>query len=204
MCAKVQRTNLPAPNLRIRPQFGAPSFTHLLMLTTRRLFLMPATPPMLEAAADDDWATLSSLLGGVSFAEGWSHFPEAIDWTRDYMREHPDELNWWMYFILHGLDGRLVGTCGYKGLPSPEGIVEIGYEIAPRYQQQGLATEAAEALVRHAWTFERVDTITAHTLGEESSSTGVLAKLGFQFIGEFYDIADGKVWAWRLERPVVV
>ena len=71
------------------------------MLQTERLFLVPTTLPMLEAIVDEDWATLSSLLGGVDFADKWTHFPEALIWMRDYARESPTDMNWWNYLIIH-------------------------------------------------------------------------------------------------------
>jgi [ribosomal protein S5]-alanine N-acetyltransferase len=169
------------------------------MLTTRRLFLMPATQRILQATVDQNWAKLSDLLGGVSIADGWSHFPEAFEWMCSYLEDHPTDTEWWCYFIIHGLDGRLVGSCGYKGAPDPDGMVEIGYEVAPRYQGKGVATEAAEALIAHAKKHPQVRAITATTLAEENASVQVLRRLGFNFAGEKIDAADGAVWSWRLE-----
>lgn len=173
------------------------------MLQTERLFLVPANLPMLEAIASENWPSLSSQLGGVDFAEHWLHFPEAMIWMRDFLQEHEADINWWNYLIVHRKDVRLIGTCGYKGTPSLAGEVEIGYEIADHYQGQGLATEAAQALVAHAFADAAVNWITAHTLAEKNASNHLLQKIGFQFIGEHMDIEDGLVWEWRLERSGV-
>ncbi len=170
------------------------------MLQTERLFLVPANLPMLEAIVDDDLPALSNLLGGVDFADRWTHFPEALVWMRDYAREQPADMNWWNYLIIHRHDARLIGTCGYKGAPGPDGLVEVGYEIADDYQGRGLATECARALVSHAFSHEPVLAITANTLAEENASCAVLRKLGFQFVGEHIDIEDGKLWEWKCER----
>lgn len=168
------------------------------MLQTERLFLVPANLPMLEAIADENWPALSGLLGGVSIAEHWLHFPEAMVWMRDFLREHEAELKWWNYLIVHRNDVRLIGTCGYKGAPGPDGVVEIGYEIAEAYQGRGLATEAAKALVENALAHDAVKTVLAHTLAEKNASNQLLQKLGFRFVGEHIDIEDGKIWEWRL------
>lgn len=172
------------------------------MLTTSRLFLMPATLPMLEAAVAQDWTKLSSLLGGVSFADNWNRFPEALLWMRDYLKANPSELGWWSYFIIQGLDGRLAGTCGYKGAPNKDGAVEIGYEIADRYQNQGLATEAAQALIANAFKNPLVKSVIAHTLPEENPSVQILRNLKFNFEGEVMDLTDGKIWAWKLPKII--
>lgn len=170
------------------------------MLQTNRLFLIPTTLPMLEAIVDGDWPTLSSLLGGIDLAEHWTHFPEALIWMRDFAREHDTDMSWWNYLIIHRTDARLIGTCGYKGAPGPDGAVELGYEIAESYQGRGLATEAARQLVEHAFAFDSVRAVTANTLAEENASCAILRKLGFQFIGEHVDIEDGNLWEWRKER----
>jgi len=170
------------------------------MLQTNRLFLVPTTLPMLEAIVDGDWPTLSSLLGGIDLAEHWTHFPEALIWMRDFAREHDTDMSWWNYLIIHRTDARLIGTCGFKGAPGPDGAVEIGYEIAESYQGRGLATEAARQLVEYAFTFDSVREITANTLAEENASCAILRKLGFQFAGEHIDIEDGNLWEWRMGR----
>lgn len=170
------------------------------MLQTERLFLVPTTLPMLEAIVEENWPALSALLGGVDLADQWTHFPEALIWMRDYAREHPTDMNWWNYLVIHRHDVRLIGTCGYKGAPGPDGTVEIGYEIAEAYQGRGFATESAQKLMDHALTFEAVRAVTAHTLAEENASCAILRKLGFQFVGEHIDIEDGKIWEWRRER----
>ncbi len=169
-------------------------------LTTDRLYLIPSTLPLLDAVAEQNWPALSTALGGVDIAENWNHFPEAQAWMRDYLHENPDEITWWNYLIVHRTDARLIGTCGYKGAPTPDGVVEIGYEIADRYQGLGLATETARALVKLAFGYDAVQVILAHTLAEENASAAVLRKLGFSFVEEIFDLEDGKIWQWRLGR----
>ncbi len=170
-------------------------------ISTQHLFLVPATFPMLDAIVTEDWASLSRLLGGVDTAEKWMHFPDAMAWMRDYLLEHPDELGWWSFLTIHREDVRLIGTCGFKGVPAPDGTVEIGYEIAPGYQGQGFATEVASLLVEFAFKQAAVRAVLAHTLAEENASVAVLRKLGFHFIQEIHDLEDGQIWQWRLEKP---
>lgn len=170
------------------------------MIETERLYLVPADLPKLEALVAEDWPTLSALLGGVDFAEHWLHFPEAMVWMRDYLREYEMDIHWWNYFIIHRADVRLIGTCGYKGSPSLDGAVEIGYEIANSYQGKGLATETARALVDNAFRFHEVRCVLANTLAETNASNHLLQKLGFAFTGEEMDIEDGLIWGWKKER----
>ncbi|MDX1912852.1 MAG: GNAT family N-acetyltransferase [Saprospiraceae bacterium] len=174
------------------------------MLQTERLFLIPAGLPLLEAIAEENWSVLSGLLGGASIADNWLHFPEAMIWMRDFLREHEADPAWWNYLIVHRQDVRLIGTCGYKGTPGIEGEVEIGYEIAASYQGMGLATEAAKALVDRAFGYDGVHYVLAHTLAETNASNHLLQKLGFVFTGELLDMEDGLVWEWRCFKQSLV
>ncbi len=167
-------------------------------MNTDRLFLLPATLQHLDAIVSEDWAELARHLGGIDLADRWMHFPEAMVWMRNYLHDHPDELGWWAYLVVHRHDARLIGTCGYKGPPTPDGDVEIGYEIADDYQGRGLATEVAAALITRAFAHASVSQVLAHTLPEENASVAVLRKLGFVFVEEIFDLEDGTIWKWRL------
>ncbi len=90
-----------------------------------------------------------------------------------------------------------VGQCGFKGPPTPEGVVEIAYAVEPEQQGNGYATEAARALVDYAFLNDDVVLVRAHTLPETNASTRVLAKCGFDHRGEVVDPEDGPVWRWE-------
>ncbi len=171
------------------------------MIETQRLFLVPSTAEMMHAAVEEDWPTLSRLLGGVDFADQWSHFPEAMLWMRDRLQDEPEESIWWNYLIVLRSEARLIGTCGYKGPPEPDGSVEIGYEIADAYQSRGFATEAARALLEWALQQPGVACVKACTLAEENPSVMLLRRLGFLFTEEKIDLEDGKIWEWKYVRP---
>lgn len=114
------------------------------------------------------------------------------------LRAAPGPDPWTLGFaVLHRDDGRVIGSAGFKGPPGDDGVAEIAYGIAPAYQGKGFATEAARALV--AFALERVDVtaIRAHTMPENGASGHVLAKCGFQNVGEVMDPEDGLVWRWE-------
>jgi GNAT superfamily N-acetyltransferase len=71
--------------------------------------------------------------------------------------------------------GAVVGTCGFKGPPGADGIVEIAYGVMPDQQGKGYATEAAEALVVYAFSGTRVRQVRAHTFAAVNASTRVLS-----------------------------
>jgi RimJ/RimL family protein N-acetyltransferase len=100
--------------------------------------------------------------------------------------------------ILHRETGTEVGSCAFKGPPDSSGVVEIAYGVKPDHQGKGYATEAAEELVKYAFASGEVNTVRAHTLREHNASTRVLAKCGFQNVGDVVDPDDGLVWRWEL------
>jgi RimJ/RimL family protein N-acetyltransferase len=104
------------------------------------------------------------------------------------------------FSLVHRETGAAVGTCGFKGPPAADGIVEIAYGIDPEHQGKGYATEAAEALVLWAFGTAGVRAVRAHTLPESNASTRVLTKCGFCCIGEVVDPEDGLVWRWEKHR----
>ena len=96
----------------------------------------------------------------------------------------------------------IVGSGGFAG-PPVDGEVEIGYEIAPEFRNQGFATSAVQALLGKAFSAESVQFVVAHTLAERNASNGVLTKLGMTFVAELANEEVGKVWRWRIQRPQV-
>lgn len=93
--------------------------------------------------------------------------------------------------------GATVGTAGFKGPPSADGMVEIAYGIAAEHQGRGYATEAARALLEYAARSGSVRLVRAHTLPEPNASTRVLTKCGFLSLGAVEDPEDGTVWRWE-------
>ena len=102
--------------------------------------------------------------------------------------------------IVHNETGGPVGSCGFKGPPDRDGTVEIAYGIGPSHQNQGYATEAAEALVRFAFSRHDVRVVRAHTLADANASARVLVKCGFASVGQVVDPEDGLVWRWEKQR----
>jgi RimJ/RimL family protein N-acetyltransferase len=155
--------------------------------------LLPATVEHLVALQSDP--SVFGRLIGSAVPEGWPEFPESIGFTLDRLREHPDEGDWWMHFFLAA--DALVGSGGFVG-PPQDGVVEIGYELAPAFRGNGLGTAAAAALVEKARATGAATLVIAHTLAHDNPSTGVLRRLGFRWVRELVDPEEGPIWRWEL------
>jgi ribosomal-protein-alanine N-acetyltransferase len=171
------------------------------LIETENLRLVPNTGLQLLALLERP--ETYEELSGFPAAPGLRDFflgDEVSQWFLDTLRAQPGADPWRLGFAIVHPGARLViGSCGFKGPPDAEGVVEIAYGIAPAFQGRGYATEAANALLAYAIEC-RVGHVIAHTLPTSNASTRVLTKCGFEFRGEVTDPEDGLVWRW--ERSV--
>lgn len=161
------------------------------------LTLIDATLDLFDAALESE-DRLRGLLD-ADLAEGWVAFPEALPFLRE-VRARAPESAWGPLLFVRTKPRMLVGMGGFKGEPSEEGMVEIGYGIAPGHRGQGLATAAAAEMVRRAFDDPRVRVVQAHTLAEPNASTRVLGRVGMVRVAEHVQPEVGPVWLWELRR----
>jgi len=128
-----------------------------------------------RAGVSPDWL---ARVGMSSVADSWTHG----------------------FAVAFRVTGAAIGSCGYKGPPDPDGVVEIAYAVHEAYRGRGYATEVAAALIDYAFASGRVRTVRAHTLPQPNASTRVLTKCGFERLGEVLDPEDGLVWRWEIRR----
>jgi len=134
---------------------------------------------------------------GARIPEGWPQFPEAFE----VREEDPGASGRWpSYFFVCPAQGELVGNGGFAAPPNDAGEVEIGYEIAPGFQNKGYATAAARSLLALAFSREEVSAVVAHTLAQENASNAVLKKIGMSLLAELPNPELGKVWKWGIRR----
>lgn len=157
-------------------------------IVTERLEILPATPELTRAALEGPGALAAAL--GAAVPPTWP--PEYLDaasleFTLDRLAADAGQAGWWLhFFVLKAEAGgpTLIGNGGYKGPPSSDGTVEVGYAVVSDRRRLGYASEAVRGLLAHAFEFSQVRRIIAETLPELTPSIGVLRKCGFRFIGE--------------------
>jgi len=156
-------------------------------ITTARLELVGCTAETLRAEGDDR-ARFGALLA-ARVPESWP--PELYDddarqWTLRAVEESPDAAGWWMYYVVGDEPGgrELVGVVGYKGPPTEDGTVEVGYGVLPEYRRRGYATEATRALIDRAFGFPHVTRVVAETYPHLVPSLGVMDRCGLTFAGD--------------------
>lgn len=157
-------------------------------IETERLQLVPATIDTLHAELVNP-ARLAAI-ARMDVSPEWP--PELYDrdpiiYTLERLEAAPDEEGWWMYYFVRkatlAVDPLMLGCGGYKGPPSADGTVEIGYSIVPEERCRGYATEAARGLIHHAFEDDAVRQVIAETLPSLRASIRVLEKCGFRLAG---------------------
>ncbi|MCC3156718.1 GNAT family N-acetyltransferase [Hymenobacter sp. 15J16-1T3B] len=172
------------------------------MLTTPHLQLIPCTPAHFEAALAGHHVLAAVL--GVAAEAGWPGSAEAqaaLAPGYQHLRRDPSLQPWWIYLLVHREARQLIGLAGFKGRPDEQGAVEIGYSVAEAFRGQGLATEAARALVQYALAQPAVRRVTALTQPRRNASCRVLEKAGLAYEGPVLDPNWGEVWQWGRLRP---
>ena len=162
------------------------------MLRTKRLWLIPTNLELLHAELKGRDEFFNLL--GVPVPESWPPEPydrSVVEYTISKLTGDPQQRGWWGYYVVIDTEnsGRtiypvLLGTAGFKGLPGPEGSVEVDYGVLPEHRRRGIATESTLALVAHAFSHGNVERVSAETLVGNMPSIGVLRKCGFQPKGE--------------------
>jgi RimJ/RimL family protein N-acetyltransferase len=158
------------------------------VIVTERLDLVPATPELTRAALAGPHALAASLRASVPSTWPPEYLDsQSLEYTLDRLAEGPENAGWWLHFIvLKGAEGSrtLIGSGGYKGRPSADGTVEVGYGIVSDHRRLGYASEATRGLLARAFALPSVHRAIAETLPELAPSIGVLRKCGFRLIGE--------------------
>ncbi len=176
------------------------------MLSTPRLLLIPATAAALRA----ELASLELLARvlRVHVPPSWPpelYDADAIRWTLGWLETHPGDAAWGFYYVAESPASRdtlprLVGAGGYKGAPSADGTVEIGYAIVPEQRRRGYAREAVGGWLARAFESERVTRVIAHTLPDLAPSIGVLRSAGFSLVGRAEDTSEPTAIRYELTR----
>jgi RimJ/RimL family protein N-acetyltransferase len=157
----------------------------LLDRTPRDTFHEGSTPFLetqrlvLRAPRFEDAKRVAALVNDRRIAENTSRIPhpygiaDAREWIEAVVSQSDET-----YLITVG--GEAVGACG---LDIRDGVPELGYWLGVPFWGNGYATEAARALIDHAFADLCHEVLTAGARVSNPASRRVLEKCGFQWSG---------------------
>ena len=147
--------------------------------------------PMVEALMKGDSSEVSRELD-VKFPDGdWiEDMGRGLAFRRDDMLRDPGVAPWMTRLIVLP-DRRVAGYANFHGAPDAEGVCELGYTVFDDYRRRGIATDAAQYMMRWARDEHGVRRFRLSISPENTPSLGMAQKLGFVRTGEQMDEIDG-------------
>lgn len=95
-------------------------------------------------------------------------------------RQEEMGLQYWPFFLLEA--GEFAGCCGLKPYEGDPGLFEMGFHLRHGFWGQGLATEAARAVIGYAAEHLRPGVLLAGHNPMNFASRKILQKLGFRHV----------------------
>ena len=164
----------------------------------------------LDRPTMDDAADIVFLANNRRVAEMLARMPhpyglaDARKWIQSTGNPEPGTIT---FAVRMKATGRIIGACGYQFGPAGHGSEpELGYWIGEPFWGHGYATEAAQAVIDHAFTFAGHRAILASCRLTNPASRRVIEKCGFQYAesGMMRSLAHGgaavAVETYRLDR----
>lgn len=146
--------------------------------------------------ANDLWgdAEVTRLIGGP-FSE--EQVRQRLDRELASMREH--KIQYWPLFLRDGEE--FVGCGGLRPYKPAEAILELGFHLRRHFWGQGLAEEAARAVIAYAFAALGAKALFAGHHPQNQASRKLLAKLGFAFTHEEFYAPTGLQHPSYILRP---
>jgi len=110
-------------------------------------------------------------------------------------------IQYWPIFLR--ATGVHVGCCGLTTWPysQVDGALQLGIHLRPEFWKQGLALEASEAAMHHAFGALQVPVLMAGHHPENLPSRHLLARLGFHYVEDVYYPPTGLMHpSWRCDN----
>jgi RimJ/RimL family protein N-acetyltransferase len=151
-----------------------------MVLETERLEIVPLTPEQLALWAQDIPALERELQCAYAAEPMEGLFLEIVKGQLDIVREDAGHYLWHGFWLLIRKSDRVVvGAADFKGVPSADGEVEIGYGLGQAFEHKGYMTEAVRAMCGWAMRQPSVSHVIAETDAEGLASQRLLQSCGF-------------------------
>ena len=159
-----------------------------LKVSTDRLDLIAGIAEIFRGDGNDRELLEKHLQAIVPASWPPEHYePHVLEFYANTLADNPTAIGWTLWYMVlrknASGDPVVIGDIGFKGTPTPDGTVEIGYSVLSAFQRVGYATEAVAGLVAWAFSLPQVERVIAETYPELVASVRVLENNGFRYIG---------------------
>ena len=132
---------------------------------------------------EEDFPLARGLWGDIEvtryFGGPFSDEEVRVRLERELERMTVHKFQYWPIFLFR--DGTHVGCCGLRPYGTDPAIPELGFHLRPKFWGQGLAVEAAKAVIRYAFDVIGAKGLAAGHHPGNANSKKVMAKLGFRY-----------------------
>ena len=151
-----------------------------MQIQTARLILRDYLPA--------DWSELHEFSKDPEFSQYDAWGPNSEQDTKDFVARMIAEANLnpryrFGFAVVNRTSGKAIGTVGIRRECESSVVGSIGYSIHPHFQKQGLATEAAQALLEFGFKNLKLQVIWAGSDVLNPASYRVMEKCGMQRVG---------------------
>lgn len=171
-------------------------------LKTERTRILPLNIEQVKLLKNDPAILEQNLFLSEGYSEKYDREMEkelagVIDRVIRKMEQNPFNYTWYtVWQIILKEENRIIGMCGFNGLPDLNGDVEIGYALKPRYQKKGYMPEVLKEFTRYAFMHAKVRALKAQTPADYTASQKILGELGFEMVSE-----SNGLFTWKCKNP---
>lgn len=181
------------------------SLANVRLVSDRLLLRAPQPGDLVWQLEHLNTAAVMRHLGGVREPE-----VVAAGFDKNVAALARGEPGFWTVVLRAG--GETIGRCGLAGIESPaapdelrDGI-QIGWSLAERFWGQGLASEAAHAVMSHGFATLALEQLWSQTSGSNAASSRMMMRLGMQrcakldYVDPDYPDQDNPTTVYRITR----
>ncbi len=167
------------------------------VIRSSRLDLISMGPALLEALLEGD-RHRAMQVGGFDIADDLVIAGRTLQMRLRQLSADPGLQPWLLRAVVVRESQMMCGRIGFHSRPGPPDLrdvaadgVEMGYAIAPSWRRQGLAREAALALMKWALETHGQRCFILSIAPDNAASLALARSMGFTEIGSHIDPEDG-------------
>jgi len=154
-------------------------FGYLPVLETNRLLLRELSlndaADLFEYASDPDVMRYDTWSVHNSIEDSKCYLKAVIEQYKNH------ELASWG--IVHKIDKKLIGTCGFNNWIADQARAELGYALSRKYWGNGYMPEAVRSVIVFGFRMMKLNRIEARCKIPNTASCRVMEKVGMKFEG---------------------